>query len=465
MKIAYDRLTLEMIEHSPEIGQWLSQFPDDREPTALDVLLKLQFIRRDVYTEWLKQQLSAIPDGGPCALYAVRKFEGAIESYWDADGNPPGRPAESQGSEELVQSVLGNLRKVGNERFLDHPSIGVLKESRVRNIVLIDDSIGSGQRVADFIDLLMKSKTILSWWSYGLIQIHVVAFIRTHKAEEMIRKYLPGSDHHQRVYRKSEKLHFVGHHHFNDEEFELRWGANSTQIINLCDSVEAIPTWAQRGYGSVMSNQVFYHSVPDNTPGILWNAENGWVPLMPNRSFPSWLANLLAGQQVAGTTGGNSPVNRSLLSVLLAAQKGIRAKRSISRAIGLDSKVTDGLVEKAQAAGFLNQSNRLTATGKQTIWDSRNERRILEFDRSLYVPTKWCVGRGTFQPSGPIGATRRAQAESEASLLAEDGDAGQASLERTDARSAAPPLSVVTQQPSGPRVGDDAHGPKGERDK
>ncbi len=464
MNISCDRLTLEMIDQSPEIRQWLKQFPADREPSAIDFLLKLQFIRRDVYAEWLKVQLSEII-GSPCALYAVRKFDEAIESYWGDNGNPPTRPALSQGSEELVQSVLANLQRTGGGRFLDHPSIDSLKQNRARNIVLIDDSIGSGQRVTDFIDLLMKSKTILSWWSYGLLQIHVVALIRTHKAEERIRKCLPGSDHHQRVHRKSDKLHFVGHHHFDDEEFDLRWGCNSTQILNLCDSIEAIPRWAQRGYGSVMSNQVFYHSVPDNTPGILWSRENGWLPLMPNRSFPAWLATLLTGRASVESVGGNSPVNRSLLAVLIAAHKGIRSKRSISRAIGLDPKVTEGLVGKAQAAGFLTQSNRLTEAGRQTIWGSTYERRIEEFDRSLYVPKKWCVGQGTVQPPRPIGVTRRAQAESKASLLAEDGDAGQASLERTDARLAAPPLSVVTQQPSEPRVSDDTHGPKGKKDK
>jgi hypothetical protein len=395
----------------------------------------------------------------------VRKFDEAIGSYWDAQGNPPGRPAESQGSEELVHSVLGNLCKAGDERFMDHPGINMLRQRRVRNIVLIDDSIGSGQRVSDFINLLMKSKTILSWWSFGLIKICVVTFIRTYRAEDRIRKCLPGSDHHTRVYRKSDKLHFLGRYHFDDEKFELRWGENATQILNLCDSVQDVPGWAQRGYGGVMSNQVFYHSVPDNTPGILWNAANGWVPLMPNRSFPSWLATLLGGQAVAEIPSSNSSVNRSVLAVLLAAQKGIRAKKSISRAIGLDSSVTEGLVVKAQAAGFLNQSNRLTEAGKQTIWDSKDELRNIEFDRSLYVPKKWCVGRGIVQPSGPIGVSRRVQAESFTSFLVEDGDAGQASLERTDARSAAPPLSVVTQQPSGPRVGDDAHGPESERDK
>jgi len=77
MKIAYDRLTIDMIDHSPEIRQWLNQFSGDREPTAIDVLLKLQFIRRDVYAEWVKEQLSAITDG-PCALYVVRKFDEPI---------------------------------------------------------------------------------------------------------------------------------------------------------------------------------------------------------------------------------------------------------------------------------------------------------------------------------------------------------------------------------------------------
>ncbi len=280
MKIAYDCLTLEMIDQSPEISRWLSQFPSDRESIAVDVLLKLQFIRSDVYGEWLKKQLSAITDG-PCALYAVRKFEGAIESYWDAKGNPPLRSAESQGSEELVQSVLGNLRKARDKGYLDHPSINVLKKRCVRNIVLIDDSIGSGERVGGFINLLMKNKTILSWWSFGWIQLYVVAFIRTHQAEERVRNYLPGSDHHKRQHRKSDKLHFVGHHSFDDEEFDMRWGAKSTQILELCDSVEAVPCWARRGYGSVMSNQVFYHSVPDNTPGILWNEENGCFHTSP----------------------------------------------------------------------------------------------------------------------------------------------------------------------------------------
>lgn len=214
-----------------------------------------------------------------------------------------------------------------------------------------------------------------------------------------------------------------------------------------------------------MSNQLFYHSVPNNTPGILWFESNSWLPLMPRRSFPTWLANLLMGQASVEKVCGNKPINQSLVAVLIAAQKGIRSTRSISRAIGIDPKVTENLVKKAQSAGFINESNRLTEAGRQTIWDSMGERRKEEFDRSLYIPSKWCVGRRTVQPSGPIEATRRVQAESLASLLAKDGDAGQASLEKTDARSAAPPLRVVTQLPSRSRVGDDPHGPKGERKK
>jgi len=97
---------------------------------------------------------------------------------------------------------------------------------------------------------------------------------------------------------------------------------------------------------------------------------------------------LLTGKSDTQKAAGGSLVNRNLLAVLLVAQKGIRAKKLISRSIGFDLKVTENLVQNAQTAGFLNLSNRLTEVGKQTIWDNRDERRNVEFDRSLYVPTK-----------------------------------------------------------------------------
>jgi hypothetical protein len=486
MSVTYQQLTLDLISRSSEIEAWLAQFSENRRPTATDLLLKLRFIREDQYVDWLKTKIAAIGPG-PCAIYAVRKFSEEITSYWDEAGKPLHRPAQSQGSEDFVQAIVANMMKSGDQRFLDHPELSMLKNQRVRHIALIDDSLGSGKRVSDFIDLFLgKSKTLMSWWSYGLFQFHVVALVRSEAAEKHILKYLPGSDHPCRKTRKSAKLHFVGEYHYDENALKSRWGSNATQIIDLCDSIRSIPYMAQRGFGGVMANVIFHHSVPDNSPGMLWYEAEGWNPLFPGRTFPLWMSKLLATsstplprlsglkQWLFGLLRGSgsnrisseaSAVDGNILAILNAASRGLRAVRPIARAIGLDSKVVIGLMQQARSAGLLSRTNRLTKAGIDFLRKHKRSSQRLSFDRSLYVPSKWCVGRGTVQPLGPRGATSLVQAESKASSLVVDGDAGQVSLERTDARSASPPLSVAISKPSESRMSADAHGPLGEREK
>jgi hypothetical protein len=486
MSVVYQQLSIDRISRSPEIEAWLAQFSEGRRPAATDLLLKLRFIREDKYVDWLKEKIAAIGPG-PCAIYAVRKIPEEISCYWDEDGKPILRPAQSLGSEDFVQSIVANAMKSGDQRLLDHPDISTLKYRRVRHVVLIDDSLGSGTRVSGFIRLFLgKSKTLMSWWSYGFFRIHVVALVRSQAAERRILKDLPGSDHPCRRSRKSTKLHFVGEYHYDENMLNGRWGNNATQIIDLCDSIRAIPSMAQRGFGGVMANVIFHHSVPDNSPGVLWYDADGWNPLFPRRTFPLWMSKLLAtsstpvpllsglkrwfsgllrggGANLIGSEA--SAVDGNTLAILNAASRGLRAVRPIARSIGLDSKVVTGLMQQSRCAGLLSETNRLTKAGVDFIKKHNRSSQSLSFDRSLYVPSKWCVGRGTVQPLDPRGATPLVQAESKASSLVVDGDAGSVSLERTDARSASPPLSVVNPNPSVSRMSVDAHGPLGEREK
>ena len=81
------------------------------------------------------------------------------------------------------------------------------------------------------------------------------------------------------------------------------------------------------------------------------------------------------------------------------------------------------------------------------------------FDRSLYIPKKWRVGQGTIQPSETVRETQWFQTDSTDGLPSVDGETGQVSLERTDAKTALPSLSVMPQKPSAARKGHDTHGP------
>ncbi|PWT73027.1 MAG: hypothetical protein C5B59_14395 [Bacteroidetes bacterium] len=385
-------LTLEMVEGSSEIQTWLNQFSDKDRVVATDLLLKLKFVPRDAYSEWLKTTLSGLSEN-QCGLYAVRKF-GKNEDLclWNASGEMLKRQNLSLGSEDLVRSVIAGLMKSDKSRFLDHPSLNELRDLKVHEIALIDDSIGSGKRVSDYIKIMLTNKTFLSWWSFGWIRFHIVAFARTNEATKIITDEIPGSNHPIRKHRKSEKLNFSSDSIYQTSQLEARWGREFQGIVNLCASQKAIPARRRLGFRGTMSNLVFYHSVPNNIPGMLWHESESWTPLFPSRSVPEWLPTLLDG---ASLTPRGKGVSDSMLALLQLIKRGIRNQNSLARSLGVDGVFLQQLILSGKKSGFLTSGNRLTKAGVQIIWATQHGSEIEEFDRSLYVPEKWCVDRRT----------------------------------------------------------------------
>jgi len=456
----HQTLTLEMIEASPQIRDWLEQFPVHRRATATNLLLQLRFVSRDVYAEWLKATVLKFPHE-VCGLYAVRKFKGAAKCIWNKNGTSLPRPASSLGSEDFVQSVIAELIKANPDRYLDHPSIAVIKKTRAFHAVLMDDSAGSGDRLGSFLKRMFSQKTFLSRWSFGWIRLHIVAYARTTDSEATILDAIPGSDHGRRVIPKSKKVHFHGQWAFHASELHSRWGKTAMEILDLCDSVTAIPKNRRRGYGNTMSSIVFYHSVPNNLPGVLWCQNRKWKALFPKRTVPEWLPRLLSGGARPPAKPAHGQLFDSLRDLLLWIKRGRSREDALSQATGYDAEALRALLKKARTAGFINENNRLTAAGSQAIWKSKATSKAAEFDRSLYIPKRWCAGRGTVQPSGPGGETHRDQTESASGSLQADGDVGQTSLERTDAKTAMPSLAATAQLLSRARKGGGSHGPLG----
>jgi uncharacterized NAD(P)/FAD-binding protein YdhS len=142
--IALKRLSIDNIESSPEIRNWLAQFSEDKQLIAKVLLSRLEFVPRDVYSNWVLATINRLDDETTYALYAVRKLEENAVSLWDELGEVVRRPGTAQGSEDLVYSVIKNASRL-SDRFLDHPSIEELRCQKIHNLILIDDSIGSGE--------------------------------------------------------------------------------------------------------------------------------------------------------------------------------------------------------------------------------------------------------------------------------------------------------------------------------
>lgn len=453
-----------MIEASPEIQVWLGQFPMHRRAAATNLLTQLRFVSRDDYAEWLKTSLSRII-ADSCGLFAVRKFRDVVTCIWNNRGVTLPRPATSLGSEDLVQSVIAGMVRSDAVRYQDHPSLTLIKRSKNFHTVLIDDAAGSGDRICSFIRRMLSSKTFLSRWSFGWVHLHIVAYARSMESEELMLEAIPGSDHGLRKFPKSTKVTFHGHLRYHVSELSSRWGKHAMQISDLCDTTTAIPRNRRRGYSNTMSNIVFYHSVPNNIPGMLFCENREWSALFPGRTVPEWLPRLLEGLARRRQDTAITAIPENLINLLLLIKKGRRTDIALSRGLGFDPSIVHELLARAKSAGFINENNRLSAIGSQAIWDNTREVEGAAFDMSLYIPTKWCAGRETVQPSGLGGETRWEKTESTSGSPRVDGGVGQTPLERTDAKTTSSSLRVAPQGPSLSRKRSNPHGPVGSKEK
>ncbi len=334
---------------------------------------------------------------GPTAIYSVRKFK-EDEKFWDSDGNPALRPYKSQGSEDFVYSIISSIVK-SDPNFLDHPSINLMKTKKVRNIILIDDASGSGDRISTYINKMMELDKIKSWWSYGKFKFHILTYTRNENAEKKIVDSLYGSDHHSRKYPKSKKITFYSEYIYNEKYIKSRWGENYSEIEELCKKIINIPKRYALGYGNVMSNLLFYHSVPNNIPAVFWCQTTTWNALFPGRTLPEWTMRLLntgTCQQVKPEPGKSLSTTSELFKVLTLVKRGVRTFAGISFRLSLNREYVKVIMNRGIELGMISDAHRLTPVGENAIHSATASRNIDTFDRSLYVPETWCTDQIPF---------------------------------------------------------------------
>lgn len=366
------------------------------------MLCRLKFISRDNYSRWFRTVISRLNLDEPHALYAVRKLPTNESVFWNKDGSVISRPGTSLGSEDLVYSLISNAVRSIPSKLLDHPSLDDLREKKIHSFVLVDDSIGSGDRVSGFINTMLNHRTFLSWWSFGLVKINVVSYARTRESESKIIAKICGSDHGKRKYRKSSKIEFTSEEVYSTDRLESRWGENYQSILDLCGSQTKVAKWARLGYGSVMANVVFHHSVPNNLPGVIWLQSKNWNALFPERCLPNWLPTLLDGQHQR--TNENEPTELGasvdIVRLLALVKRGIRSTTTIGMRLNCDNKFALALLTRARFLGLLSEHDRLTTVGLDLLKEKNFSIALPTWDRALYIPSSWCAGQATIQPPG-----------------------------------------------------------------
>ncbi|KFC62350.1 hypothetical protein FG93_06050 [Bosea sp. LC85] len=189
-------MTRTLSQRLPETARgqdWINQFDTADHELARRLLESLVLVSGIEFERQLASLLSetALKATGPTAFFAVREWPDSSLSYLYADQEADAVGAGGDiGSEGRVAAIIRGLCRMHPSQFLNHPSINAMHDAKCRLVVLVDDFVGSGDRVAEFYAALWANRTIRSWHSLGLIRFALIAYAATNRGEQRVSKLI-----------------------------------------------------------------------------------------------------------------------------------------------------------------------------------------------------------------------------------------------------------------------------------
>ncbi len=301
--------------------QWLLQFKEQDIDAARAMLHGMHFVSQNMLESAWKNELDEICQSDsnvPVAIYAIREIDKIIpehgrlpvanvskgsrylmvggekvavtqdcfdtrsdlkpEPYFDpvAPAKNPDRLrlGASVGSEGPTANFIRDYCQASQEKSifcLDHPSINKLLNAKVRRIVLLDDVIGSGERLRQFLWAFFSNKTIRSWASGKHIRVSTCVFgCSESQREKILNDWRVDEIRYRQLLRAGSSLWKSG------EEEEVR---------RVCKKYARLTkrSWWSLGFNEAFTFIAFEHKVPNTNPAILWARGKEWKPLFPNR--------------------------------------------------------------------------------------------------------------------------------------------------------------------------------------
>ena len=374
--------------HTKQGKKWLAQFDLLDQGAAIRLANSLTLVSHTEFERNLVDKIreTASSVDGVVSVFAIRKLSAS----------------SNQGSEVRVANIIRNICRSDPEKFLNHPEIRSMREAKCRAIVLVDDFIGSGDRVWGFLNGFWLKPTITSWLSLKYIEFHVVVYSGT---EDGINRV---SEHKSKpqisIYRDTPTFR------------SMPWSKETKdEVDKLCEKYGRISNKNRKkmwwGYNKGMTTLVFEHGCPNNTPSILWEPgfkDSAWIGLFPNRTISSSTLSVFPPEIVRGdplqvlqdvgqTKLANSvsllrrgEMGQTILLLLALVAKGQRKHSTLCFATGLNSQECERILEKCIKWQFLTPQKRLTKRGLAEINAARKPRiavsKTLERGSDYYYP-------------------------------------------------------------------------------
>jgi hypothetical protein len=371
-------LSSNLLSETDRAQTWLDQFLPEDQSTALSLLESLQLVTRDEFDYDLASLIEAhalqIPE--PIALFAVRDVVKG-EPYYLSEERPNAvSNAPGVGSEAIIAYLLSGLHK--KYGWLDHPGLKIMRNEKVRSVIVVNDTISSGKQSRNFIEWFYAHPTMMSWTSTNLIRMDILV----HSATEMgCSRVMKGNAHWLVKYS----------HVYGSITAEQR-SNQARKLRTLCTAYAErgqIPSKWALGFEQTFSGVVFPHKCPNTCPGILWYSKSqNWKPLFESRAslgFCEWplvttperqLQRLFSnvGQHQLANLSWMSELGESAplkLAVLAIASRRFRKRTAISEILRVSLTQLNGLIDECVQQGWLTINGRLTESGLRILKAAR----------------------------------------------------------------------------------------------
>lgn len=386
-----------ILSETKEAISWLNQFEEDDRPFARLLLNGLVLINQQEFVRQLQElilnEAQKVPT--PIALVPVREAKPNEAAQNPTSYYTPIRGKKKQmrnakapllfknsfpGSEAIVANIMTQLKRGDRQnRFVPSPSLPNLRDAHCRTVFFVDDFIGSGTRVNEFITAFSIHPTIKSWYSYGYFRYFVLTYSLTSEGEKNVLK---------RKNRPPAKINYVK----KCPTFkQMHWTYDQTRKIEeICKKYTPTnKTDFALGYRESRGMLAFEHSVPNNTPAILWASGYGWQPLFPRRSVSPSLAksfklpspkddlemklNQLNQARLARNNWHLTATDTfvKIILVLSAVSNRARNVNRISDVTQLSTLEVEKILVACQNWGFINNVLQLTDYGRNELQFAR----------------------------------------------------------------------------------------------
>lgn len=341
-----------------EIDQFISQFETSDRNLAKIAIEKLQLISNEQLETYFNEEIIKRYSNGPRTAFFM------ITQQDDQDYS----------SSDKIGYLIENIARQYSRYIVVTPTLASMRAERIKRIVLVDDGIGSGRRVVQF----LKSdifKSIRSWISYKKCSVEILSYFLYEIGKDYIQK-------------KTKIIsNFVSNLYIDKDNSVFQ-----KEIINILLKYgkKTLKRCAALGYRNVNGFLVFEHGIPNSIPSIFWSdgVNNSWKALFPKRGISRTLikyfidkSSLQVNVNAIADLGKyrlainlleqieNKRISRENidhLTILSLLQRGI-ARENFGKYIVMGTQYQNDIFNKLYKWEYIDKNDKITALGKYVL--------------------------------------------------------------------------------------------------